>query len=239
MVYLRQVSISPMSFLDDAIKTSEDKKTEYWGYPDIFKKYSQVFEFFFKERYQRIVEHNPPSGHWLDIGSGFGLWQSQLKKLGIDSFGIEIEPNACQYSQSIGLNVEQISIEEFNTDLKFAVITICDVLEHVEDPTAILKKCQDLLLDNGLLYIQVPNVLGLKIPFGDQLGLPHHLWQFSPKPLLKLGEKSGFKILNYWTGIQGVIRYYESGGPYFYHKFFWAVAKQWKLGNRLQILMRK
>jgi SAM-dependent methyltransferase len=239
MIYLDQVTIAPIEFLESAKLENSKNQTEYWGYPEYFKKYSKVFDNFFLERFERIVAGHPPKGEWLDIGSGFGLWQSFLKLKSIENMGIEIEPNAFNYSKGIGLNIEHISIEQFSTGKKFAVITICDVLEHVEEPLQILQKCRELLLPDGLIYIQVPNVIGLKIPFGDHLGLPHHLWQFSPRPMLLLGQKSGFQVLNFWTGIQGVIKYYENGGPGFYHNFFWAIAKKMKIGNRLQVLMKK
>lgn len=239
VVYIDQVSIDPQAFLDDANTSAINGQIEYWGYPEYFIKYSSIFDYFFKERFERISSYSPPDGEWLDIGSGFGLWQTFLNSKKIVNAGIEIENKACGYSQSIGLNIEQVSIEKFQTDKKFAVITICDVLEHVEDPAGILKKCRELLMDNGLLYIQVPNVLGLKIPYGDQLGLPHHLWQFSPEPLAKVGKKSGLEMLNYWTGIQGVIRYYENGGPGFYNKLIWGIGKKLKIGNRLQMIFRK
>ena len=239
IVYLEKTFIEASDFLEDAHSTNNKNKIEYWGYPEYLKKYNFVFDYFFQERLERLTLHNPPEGIWLDIGTGYGLWQSFLKSKSIDSLGIEIDKNAFAYTKSLGFDAINVSIENFFSDQKFAVITICDVLEHVEDPFEVLKKCHQLLLPNGLIYIQVPNVLGFKIPFGDDLGLPHHLWQFSPKPLIKLSENTGFELLNYWTGIQGVIRYYENGGPYFYHKIFWALAKKFKIGNRLQVLLKK
>ncbi len=238
LVYLDTVCINPESFLKDAANNLSSVRVEYWGYPDFFKKYLHVFNFYFKERYRRILASSPPAGDWLDIGTGYGLWQNYIQEKNIANLGIEIEEKAFEYSRSQGLDVKFTSIENFSSTRKFAVITICDVLEHVENPQKVLKKCCDLLVPGGLIYIQVPNVVGFRIPYGDHLGLPHHLWQFSPKTLRLLCEKSGLKIIDYWTGIQGVIKYYERGGPSYFHKIIWRIAGLFRLGNRLQMIVK-
>ncbi len=235
LVFLKERERAPQTFLQDA---EAKDKTEYWGFPQYFQKYSTIFDFYFEERFQRIKAAVPPEGEWLDIGSGYGLWQSFLKTKSVQCTGIEIEKNAFQFSSNAGHDVSLISIEEFQTDKKFAVITMCDVLEHVEDPAMILRKCKSLLKEGGLLYIQVPNVLGFKIPYGDHLGLPHHLWQFNPKSLGKLSKNSGFKIVDYWTGVQGVIKYHERGSFLLFHKLAWKLAMKMKRGNRLQLLLK-
>ncbi len=234
-VRLSNVQINAVSFLEDV---SKEKGLEYWGFPEFFKKHNKIFNHFFEERYERIQKARPVEGEWLDIGSGYGFWQKFISDKGITNHGLEIEKQAFLYALSSGVSIELQSIEEFKTTKKFSVITICDVLEHVEKPEEILQKCKEMLLPGGLLYIQVPNVLGLKYPYGDSLGLPHHLWQFEVKTLKNLIKKEKLKILNFWTGIQGVIKYYENGGPNIAVKIMWSLAKTFKFGNRLQILVK-
>lgn len=236
LVYLNKVSVNPEQFLDDA---PENDGLEYWGYPDVFKKYPDVFRYFFEERFSRIMDANPPEGEWLDVGSGFGLWQTFVNEKGIRSHGIEIEKAAASFCVKEGLSTEHAAIETWKTDKKFSVITMCDVLEHVEEPLSVLKACFDLLVPGGVIYIQVPTVLGLRYPYNDSLGLPHHLWQFSPKHLLQLTHNAGFKDGRYWTGVQGVIRHYENGGPSVFRKSLWKLAMMTKRGNRLQVLAVK
>lgn len=239
LVYLQQVTASPAEFLKDVVNQQENGPLEYWGYPDVFKKHADVFNYFFKERLSRILKFSPPAGSWLDIGSGYGLWQTFLNENNIANAGIEIESQAQKFCLSLGLDVHHASVENWQTDKKFAVITMCDVLEHVEDPAAILKKCHDLLLPGGILYVQVPCVLGARYPFNDSLGLPHHIWQFNPKNLSQLARKSLFQVQTYWTGVQGVIKHYEKGEPAWWRKFLWKMAMVTKRGNRLQLLARK
>lgn len=235
-VRLENVYSDPVSFLED-VKT--DEGLEYWGYPHFYKKYETIFTHFFEERYQRLMNQNPVKGEWLDIGSGYGFWQKFLESKNQNNYGLEIEKKAVDYALTTGVAIELKNIEEFSTEKKFAVITMCDVLEHLEKPEETLRKCYEMLLPGGLLYIQVPNVLGLKYPFGDSLGLPHHLWQFEPDTLIRLLKSEKYKICRYWTGIQGVIGCYERGGPTLYQKMMWQIVRFCKRGNRLQLLVSK
>ena len=239
LIHLKEVSTQAVNFLEEVTASEGQGKLEYWGYPEYFSKHKLIFDTFFLERYQRIKEQISLSGPWLDIGSGYGLWQSFLKERNQISLGLEIEKNAYEYAKKSGVDILHISIEEYSSEQKFSVITMCDVLEHVESPMEVLKKCYDMLIPGGLLYIQVPNVIGLKIPFGDSLGLPHHLWQFDHRTLRQMTAKTGFKHLNYWTGVQGVIKYYERGGPGALREFIWNFARWSKRGNRLQLLVKK
>lgn len=238
LVHLNQVDALPETFLDDATEDS-GAKLEYWGYPVYFEKHSHIFKHFFQERYLRIKSAKPPKGTWFDIGSGYGLWQKFLEDSGIQTRGVEIDAKAQKFCEQQKLDVKRISFEQFQTSEKFSVITMCDVLEHVEHPRSFLKKCSDLLASEGLLYIQVPCVIGARYPYNHSLGLPHHLWQFNPKTLRSLVEDCGFQTVGLTTGVQGVIKHYETGGPTLWTKFLWKLAMLSGRGNRLQLLARK
>ena len=40
---------------------------------------------------------------------------------------------------------------------KYDAINLFDVLEHVHNPTELLKKCHQLLKSRGIIVIEVPN----------------------------------------------------------------------------------
>lgn len=237
VIHLDQVYSHAEAFLSE-VKVSE--KLEYWGYPEYLKKYKTVFDYFFEDRYEKIMLGNPAKTNWFDFGAGYGLWMDFLKKeKRILASGVEIEEAASTFARSKGLAVTHSDFLDFNLPQKYNVITVCDVLEHLENPLAALNKCHQALSDGGLVYIQVPNVVGFKYPFNDHLGLPHHLWQFDPKSLFALINKAGFEMVDYWTGVQGVIGHYERGTATFPRKMMWKMASLLKRGNRLQMLVRK
>ncbi|HLW57197.1 MAG TPA: class I SAM-dependent methyltransferase [Bacteriovoracaceae bacterium] len=239
VIHLDRVHTVTTNFLND-VKTKPETSLEYWGYPEYFRKYKTVFDYFFEDRFDKIMKGRPERRDWFDLGAGFGLWMDFLKKeKRIVPSGVEIEENATQYAKSLGLEVIQGDFLRLELPRKYQVITMCDVLEHLENPLEALKKCHHSLSDGGLLYIQVPNVVGLKYPYNDHLGLPHHLWQFDPKSLFYLINRAGFEMIDYWTGVQGVIGHYEKGTATFTRKLMWKLASELKRGNRLQMLVRK
>jgi 2-polyprenyl-3-methyl-5-hydroxy-6-metoxy-1,4-benzoquinol methylase len=238
LVYLKEYPNTLFNFIQDS--TSEnDNGVEFWSFPNLYKKHQSVFDNFFKQRISRINKYAQyQEKSYLDIGIGFGLWAKYLETNGYTGIGFDVSIDAINYCKSLSLNAEHNSLEDFNSDKKFDLICMFDVLEHLEDPQKMLHKIKSSMNPNSLLYIQVPNVLGIKFPYNHSLGLPYHLWQFNPKSLKKLLIKSGFEVQEYWTGIQGVIGHYEKGGPSKITKTLWKIANILKIGNRIQIIVK-
>lgn len=238
LVYLSRYSPKQLNFFNDS-KDNNNEQVEYWSFPKLYKKHHLVFDDFFLQRFNRIEKfkkYNELTS--LDIGIGFGFWSKYLTHMGYVGLGIDISDTAIDYCKQQGQSCMKVSLEEFSSPKKYSLISMFDVLEHLENPKNILISLKKNLHNDSLLYIQVPNVLGFKYPFNHSLGLPHHLWQFNPKSLKKLLEVSGYEVMEYWTGIQGVIGHYEAGGPSIMTKLKWLVANFFKIGNRVQIIAR-
>ena len=95
----------------------------------------------------------------LDIGSGSGFFLKRAKEKGWTINGVEPNYFAAKYSEKIGIPVitdffQNIDIENMK---KYDVINLFDVLEHVYNPTELLKKCHRLLKSRGIIVIEVPN----------------------------------------------------------------------------------
>lgn len=238
MVYLERYPKDLFNFIEDS-KEGMSSGLEFWSFPKLYDKHKTVFDGFFNQRFKRIEKYasiNRKSV--LDIGIGYGFWNRFLENVGYKSYGLDVSKEAITYCQGQGLECEYTSYENFETDTKYSLVCMFDVLEHFADPEKMLLKTKSLMDENALLYIQVPNVIGLKIPFKHSLGLPYHLWQFDPNSLKKLLDLAGFEILEYWTGIQGVIGHCERGGPSILTSLVWKIANLLKRGNRIQILVK-
>jgi len=61
-------------------------------------------------------------------------------------------------------------VEDFVPTVKFDVIFLPGVLEHVADPVAVLKKCKAALAPGGIIYGTVPNAKSLHRLLGVKLG---------------------------------------------------------------------
>ncbi len=236
LVYLTNPDEEDVNF----IAKVENNEVEFWSVPKLFLKYDFIFNKFFKIRLDRLRKYSSCK-NIFDIGAGYGFWQKFVTERGFHCNSIEPDLSCYEYANK-ELNINEIEhkrFEDFSTNKKYSIITMIDVLEHLNEPKNMLSKAHSMLDTEGLIYIQVPNVLGLKIPYGHNLGLPFHLWQFNKKSLYKLLENSNFEPLEYWTGVQGIIGKHENGGPLIYDKFLWGFANIFKCGNRIQVVARK
>jgi 2-polyprenyl-6-hydroxyphenyl methylase/3-demethylubiquinone-9 3-methyltransferase len=97
----------------------------------------------------------------LDIGCGGGLFLSKIKKLGVKVVGIELSDSRAEYAKTThNLEIHKRPIEssfwEENYNEYFNVITIWDVIEHVNFPLLTLKSTMKVLKKDGLLFIDTP-----------------------------------------------------------------------------------
>lgn len=239
LVYLDEFDFDVEDFIKDS-EQSADAKVEFWSVPNLYDKHQKVFDHFFQQRLERIQKYNLPLNSALDIGIGYGFWANYLREhCQLEVEGIDIESTAIDYCQSkYELEARLQSYESFETDKKYDALFMFDVLEHFANPQAMLEKAKSMLTENGFIYIQVPNVLGFKIPYGHGLGLPYHLWQFDHKNIQKLFKEVNLEVIQYWTGNQGIIGHYERGGPSLLTQAMWKVGNFFKRGNRLQVIVK-
>lgn len=240
LVFLGEIPERLEKFIDDA--QSGENGPEFWSQPLYFEKYKPIFESYFEERLARLKSYEIPRGKFLDVGVGFGFWGQFLINKGYAVAGIDVSQSAVDYvnNSENGLSATCVSFEDFETSEKYSAIFMFDVLEHFVEPDEMLEKAKRMLSPGGVVYVQVPNVIGLRIPYGHNLGLPFHLWQFNKSSLAALFKKVGMsQSIRFWFGVQGVIGTYERGGPSLKTKLLWTCAKWLKLGNRIQAVGQK
>lgn len=245
LVYLaeQERSINLDFFKDISPSTSScgqfPDKVEYWTLPDYYAKYKKVFDYYFEERIQRILSAAPRARSLLDIGCGYGFFLKYAQDYIDNVVGVELNPNVAEVAKAAGLPVYNRSAESLSGEEFFDCIVMCDVLEHLQDPLATLMLCNKMLNPGGVLYIQVPNLLGFKLPYGHSWGLPHHIWQFGKKSLSSLLVEAGFSNIRHKSGILGVVGVLEHGGPSIIKKLEWKAARLFDCGNRLQTIAIK
>jgi hypothetical protein len=97
------------------------------------------------------------------------------------------------------------SIHELEPKLRFNLITLWHVLEHIPNPVEELQRLSDILTDDGILFISVPNFGGWTSMLAKSkwfhLDAPRHIHHFTPGSLRLLLEKSGIKIVSLTTSI--------------------------------------
>jgi SAM-dependent methyltransferase len=98
------------------------------------------------------------TGPVLDVGSNTGEALVALRRRGFEVTGLEPNPATAEVVRGYGIDVISAPIEEAElSEGHFGSILLSQVLEHVRDPHAVLRKVRPALREDGTLFIVVPN----------------------------------------------------------------------------------
>jgi SAM-dependent methyltransferase len=149
----------------------------------------------------RLIERYHGRGHLLDVGSGTGIFLAEAHRRGWHVTGVEPAEAAANYaSDHIGSTVIPARFDQVDLpESTFDVVTMWNVLEHMEEPLEDLRHAARLLRPGGLLVISVPNLEAWEARvFGTAwIGwdVPRHLYLFPMRVLQLMLETSGFELL--------------------------------------------
>lgn len=173
---------------------------EQWRwYPESYLARSRnlgLQSFFFglaqKRSARRFLSEYGRNARILDFGGGDGSWSTVAVNYGLNAK--YYDPFAENPANNNGFELQ----ETFNEGVKFDVIRLEHVLEHATNPETLLSQCMDLLLPNGVIVGNTPNVksIGFNI-FKRSWGFlhaPHHPFLFSEKSLEVLAKKMGLSV---------------------------------------------
>lgn len=147
----------------------------------------------------------------LDVGAYIGVFVEIARAGGWQAVGVEPSCWAATYAQNDGIPIIQGTLDADELQgCRFDVITLWDVIEHLNDPSAALDKLYRLLKPGGLVVVHTMNIdsltakiMGPRWPWLMDM----HIHYFSRRTLVKFLKKSGFEVI--WTGAQG--RYLSLG----------------------------
>lgn len=136
----------------------------------------------------------------LDVGCGTGDFLKICKNDNWKTIGIEPNESAKKIAKN-KLGEEAVLYTNINEikNLKFDVITLWHVLEHVSDLEFYISKLKSLLKPNGFLVIAVPNYKSFDAKYYKQFwaafDVPRHLWHFSKKSISLLFQNEKFMLI--------------------------------------------
>ncbi|MBE2899033.1 bifunctional 2-polyprenyl-6-hydroxyphenol methylase/3-demethylubiquinol 3-O-methyltransferase UbiG [Pasteurellaceae bacterium 20609_3] len=101
----------------------------------------------------------------LDVGCGGGILSESMARMGAQVVGIDMSPQplavAREHAREQGLSIDyrQQTIESLVAEQggQFDVITCMEMLEHVPDPAAVVRGCQQLLKPEGVVFFSTIN----------------------------------------------------------------------------------
>lgn len=155
-------------------------------------------------RLGKIHSHVRPGLQVLDVGSGGGEFAYLLATLGLAVKGIEPNRGYAGYAaEEYGLDVEQGFIgDAVLPPASYDLITIWHVLEHTENPRAVLAQLRDALKPGGTLVVEVPNVEATcqspRSTFHEA-----HLYNFNIATLQALAAASGLQAVEHKLSADG------------------------------------
>jgi 2-polyprenyl-3-methyl-5-hydroxy-6-metoxy-1,4-benzoquinol methylase len=106
-----------------------------------------------------LLAKHVPSGRLLEVGCGHGLLLDEARRRGYDAEGLELSVDAARHARdALGLTVRETVLEDTALDGEcYDAVLLIDVLEHLDDPVAALKRAGSLLAAGGALLIVTPD----------------------------------------------------------------------------------
>lgn len=175
----------------------------------------KVNHYFSSERAEMIPFIPNGTRTLLEIGCGTGAFASNLKSLyDIKVTAIEPHQSAAETASQVLDRVLHLDVEAGISVLqgsKFDCIVFNDVLEHLTDPWAILKKVRGLVSSGGKVVVSLPNIRYMPVfkEFviegnwryqRDGVMDKTHLRFFTKKSIHEMFVSSGYVI----TAMQGI-----------------------------------
>ncbi len=133
----------------------------------------------------------------VEVASNDGSLLGSFARCGVRTLGIEPARNLAARSAASGIDtVGEFFTRPLATELRATrqparVVVANNVLGHVDDPRVLLLACRDLLVNEGMVVVEVPYVGDLVDGLEYDTVYHEHLSYFSIAALLRLCESAG------------------------------------------------
>jgi SAM-dependent methyltransferase len=100
----------------------------------------------------------------VDVGGGTGEITAGLLGAAPDGSSatvVDFDPSSIDVARARGLDAFCGRFEDFESEDRFDIVLMLNLLEHVADPLAILKRARSHLAPGGVLWLQTPNFRAL------------------------------------------------------------------------------
>jgi len=188
----------------------------------------------------------PPETRILDVGTANGYLGQALREAGFQQVvGLEQDPLRAQEARSLYARIIEQDLEDLSPESlggPYDAIVCADVLEHLKDPWAALRRLVLALAPNGQILLSIPNsghwwvrlnVLCGRFPM-DSRGLfdSGHLRFFTRRSLRQLVHQAGLSMDHCWVtpipltllSDQPIFRKPAQAGEWIY----WILSHTWK-----------
>lgn len=159
-------------------------------------------------RLLRLVHRYARPGRLLDVGCASGFFLQRAALAGWLVTGVEpsralVRGAAGRLQGNATLVNDTLQDAALPLD-SFDVVTAWDVLEHVGDPVAFLRRCRALLRPGGHLFVKTPDIGSVVArAFGRRwpLLLAEHVFYFTSTSLRIAGDRAGLSRVDHGHGV--------------------------------------
>lgn len=168
---------------------------------------------------------NPADASLLDVGSAIGLFRAAAAEFGLSHYGIDVSTDAIEHCKN-GFGFETWLGSIFDVEKhakagqKFNIITLWDVIEHLDRHLDALKYVTQFLSDDGVVVIRTPNLESMEATILGDMYYSYkldHTSYFSVRSLNSMFEQVGLvpihteTISHIFRGFLGVQHLYDAG----------------------------
>jgi len=195
-----------------------------------------------------LLKLKPEAKNILDIGAATGSFLNLVKKeKGLNVEGIEISSYACmEAKEKYNLEIKNCTLGNYQNKEKFDLIHMNHVFEHLDDPNESIKRINQLISDDGLLYIEIPyqfnflEVLKYKLTKKQKkydIFSIHHPIFYTSKTFKSIMNKHGFQVL-YFSNFDKY-RYPDESLGQKIKLISWYILSICKSGNYIEAVLKK
>jgi 2-polyprenyl-3-methyl-5-hydroxy-6-metoxy-1,4-benzoquinol methylase len=147
----------------------------------------------------------------LEVGCAMGYQSRSLSEVqGCQVTGIEVDAKAADHARPycedlIVGDIEVLDLDRVINSRRFDVITFADVLEHLRDPVAALRKVRPFLATGGYVVASVPNITHCAVIYEMARGRfeyrafglldDSHIRFFAQQSVYRTFEQAGYLIV--------------------------------------------
>ncbi len=189
-----------------------DHQKQDLGLPDIFSRLRSDLIERNLHWLKALLKYRLPPAEVLELGCAHGSFVALMRQAGFHAAGTEMSPWVVDFARktfAIPVHagpVESLDLPKASLDC----IALMDVLEHLPEPAATMRRCLELLKPDGLLLVQTPcfiegrsheALVASNSPFLEQLKTDEHLFLFSERSVADLFCRLGAEHIRFEAAI--------------------------------------
>lgn len=167
--------------------------------------------------FEKVARKHAVAGELLDFGAGKGELARRMQRLaGITAITcIDLLDAPSSIATSIRWDAADLNERTCYEDQRFDVVMAAEIIEHLENPRAVMREWFRLVRPGGWVIFSTPNnqsirsILALLFrghfqAFGDE-SYPAHITALLQKDIQRMTNETGFEFLGFWYTNHGMI----------------------------------